>query len=69
VVPALVKALQRGDAVIFLEIGRFGHYLPRVERTLLRIFLSLDFDKVGNWLFHGFRQICAKCPARVRVMV
>ena len=44
-VSALVETLQRGDAVIFLEIGRFGRGLRRVERNLFRIFLSLDFDK------------------------
>jgi aspartate aminotransferase-like enzyme len=56
-VSALIEALQRGDAVIFLEIGRFGRDLRRVERNLLRIFLSLDFDEALDWLFHRFRQI------------
>jgi hypothetical protein len=57
VVSALIEALQRGDAVIFLEIRRFGRNLRRVERNLFRIFLRLDFDEAFNWLFHCFRQI------------
>ena len=56
-VSALIKALERGDAVIFLEIRRFGRNLRRVERNLFRIFLRLDFDETVNWLFHRFRQI------------
>ena len=66
VVSALIEALQRRDAVVFLEIGRFGRDLRRVERNLFRIFLSFDFDEAVNWLFHRFRQICAKSLARVR---
>jgi hypothetical protein len=61
--------LQRGDAVISLEIGRFGRDLRRVERNLFGIFLSLDFDEAVNRLFRRFRQISAKSPTRVRVMV
>jgi len=53
-----VETMQGRDAVVFLEIGRFGGDLCRVELDLFGIFLSLDFDEAAfDRLFHRFGQI------------
>jgi hypothetical protein len=68
-----IEALQRGDAVIFLEIRRFDRDLRRIERNLFRIFLSLDFDEAAvNRLFHRFARFVrdpSRACARLGIMV
>src|SRR6266550_5005468 len=53
-----IETMQGRDAVVFLEIRRFGGDLCRVEFDLFGIFLSLDFDEAAfDRLFHRFGQI------------
>jgi len=49
--------MERGDPVVFLEIGCFGSDLRRVELDLFWIFFGLNLDETVNRLFHRFRQI------------
>jgi hypothetical protein len=70
VLSALIEALPRGDAVIFLQIGRFARDLPRIERNVFGIFLSLDLDEAVNGLFHCFAEFARdRSRALLRVMV
>jgi hypothetical protein len=59
--------LQRGDAVIFLQIGRFARDLRRVERNVFGMFLSLDLDEAVNRLFHCFAEF-ARDLSRARLL-
>jgi hypothetical protein len=73
IIPISIETMQRRDAVVFLEIGRFGGDLCRVELDLFGIFLSLDFDEAAvNRLFHRFARFVrdpSRACARLGIMV
>jgi hypothetical protein len=67
-----IQTMQGRDAVVFLEIGRFGGDLCCVELDLFGIFLSLDFDKARQLAVSRLPPDLSEVPrarARLRIMV